>query len=341
MAYAIDLYDLTGALVLQDANFESAAARWDLDGPGSLEVSIHGAHISPEPLWLPGRRRVVLRDGSTPIWGGHLLGLSSEGSSGRAYRYSARALGYAGALDGRVVLGDFSRTSTAATTVAWDLIQHAQAQPNGNLGITLGTISGTAPAVTRHYCDGDVIGDAIDELASKEPGGFDWEIAADLKFNAWVGGRGTDKTGTVTLTDADVQEWRVEEEASDLATYAHAFGMADDPCGPPVVTSSSSLASTHVRRDAVVEIESRTTTELQAAADNELTTRSRARRRLRVAVREQDDAKNLRSLALGDRITVVLDAVHGGSQAMRLVRRSVTVESADLAWWELEFETVS
>lgn len=329
---AVDLAEVavwSGVLSAPDrAAAERAAAwRWGL--------------TSPEPVWLPGKRRIYLLDGATKIWGGHLLGLQTVTARGEPPQHVARARGFRGALEGRIVLGDFSRSSTVATTIAWDLIQHAQAQTNGNLGITLGTITGTAPARTRHYCDGDNIADAIDELASKDSGGFDWEVDADLKLNAWVGGRGTDYTATKTVGPQDVQEWRVEWEGSELATYATALGPADEPCGPPLVTRAGSLASSYLRRDAVVDVDSNVSTDLQQSADNELTVAARGRLRLRVVVLEQTDTLGLRSLSLGDRITARLGAAYGGNVAVRLIAKAVTIEPPELPWWELEFEVVS
>lgn len=335
--WRLRLLDLSGVVVADPADFVSLGASWDLDGPGALEVTLTESHMvwQPQAWWLAGRRRVVLLRDGVPVWQGHVLGLD-ESRSPQGTRYRARALGVAAALADRVVLGDLSRFDTVATTIAWDLIQHAQSQPDGNLGITLGTVSGTAPLLTRHYCDGDGIAQAIEELASRDPGGFDWEVDAGLRWNAWVGGRGADKTATVSFGPADVSVWEATDETHDLATYAHGIGSdPDGPCGPAVVTRAGALASTYVRRDAVVERDTSNLGELAAAADHELAIRARARRRLVVTVHEAADPKNLAALELGDRVTVQLT---DGSQAMRLLRRELTLEPTVFATWQLTFE---
>lgn len=336
-SYTLVLYDLAGVLVADGAPFIRTTARWELDGPGSLEVDLREDQVGS--TWVPGQRRVVLRRDAAPIWGGWLLGLEATFDADRGAAYTARCLGHAAPLAHRVVLGDFSRTDTVATQIAWDLISHAQAQPNGNLGITLGTVVGTAPTLTRHYCDGDRIGEAIDELASREPGGFDWEVDAQRAWNAWVGGRGTNKQSTVSFGSGDVQEMRIVWDGAELPTYAHALGSdPDGPCGQPLVTRYSALAGSLLRMDAVVDADTASSGELTARADHELLLASRARLRVAVTLEERTDVRGLSSLELGDVVTAVLPAAFGGSQAVRVIAKQVSLEPPDFGHWSVELE---
>lgn len=336
MAYSIRLYDLAGNLVASPAPFASATARWDLDGPGSLEVTLREAQAGG---WVPGQRRVELLHGANLVWGGWLLGLEASWEAGRGVGYAARCLGHAAPLERRFVLADLVYQVTPSTTIAWNLIQHAQSQPNGNLGISLGTVSGSPPTLTRRYCAPRNILEAIEELASRDPGGFDWEIDAARRFNAWVGGRGTDRSATVSFSPSQARETRISWDGSELHTYATAVPPEEGPCAPAPVTRASSLATTYVRQDVVVDAESSDASELAALADHELAISGRARLRLEV-VYEETHAPQIHSLELGDQAMAQLPAVFGGSVKVRLISRQVSLEDRGVHFWTLELEAV-
>ncbi len=298
MAWAIELRAIAASTPLvASAPFVRATLERTVDGPGALEVTLR-----PDQLegWVPGLREVrVLRD-DTPIWGGYLTGLTRQTRRGSEEHVEARCVGYSDILRYRHVVGDFSRPATVATTVAWDLIAHTQAQPGGDLGLTLGTVVGTAIAVTRHLCDGDNVADAINELANAA--GFDWDIDAERRFVAWVGGRGQDLTASVSFGPEDVLEFEQQEEHADLPTHAIAIGDADEPCGPPVLARSSQLAASHPRREIIVDVGRDAQDEMERAADAELAARTRARLRVRVLTEPRVDRRGLMGLDVGDRV---------------------------------------
>jgi hypothetical protein len=288
-SWTIDLYNLTGSTaVARGVGFVRATVRWRLDDPGSLEVDLRDDQLGGWPdtiLWVPMQRRVVVRRDREPMWAGILLGLDQR-IEGGVPRWTARCLGLRAWLERRVVHGDFSRSSTVATTIAWDLISHAQGQSDGNMGFTLGTITGTAPARTRHYCDGDNIAEAIRELADRDTGGFDWEIDAQRRFNAWVGGRGSSVGTRVSPMDCLASGgWEVQGDWWGVDTVVTALGPADTPCGPPLVERSSTLVppSTYRRWESVVDGDSTSTSELQEIADEQLRASGRGRLRIRAA----------------------------------------------------------
>jgi hypothetical protein len=337
VTYALELRDLDGTTVASDVPFHRATVTWDIDGPGAIEVTLAPANLGSS-LWLPGQRRVVVLADGTPVWQGWLLDMERDGKPGEV-TWTARGLGLASVLDKRVVHGDFTKTEVVATTIAWQLIQHAQSQTDGDHGFTLGTISGTAPARTRTYCDGDNIREAIDDLASRDPGGFDWEIDAQGRFNAWVPRRAQGKLA-ITITDADVMEMRASKDVSELASYVTALGDdPDGPCGPPLVTrSDSTLAASYKRREVPIDVGTNDSGELTEAADHELAIRRRGGLQLEVVVEPRADPKGLAALDIGDRVTAVLAAELGGPQVVRLVRKSITLEPPDFAFAALQFE---
>lgn len=83
-------------------------------------------------------------------------------------------------LASRHVVSPLTYTATSQGDIVWGLIQHTQAQVNGNLGITL---SSAGPSVLRDrtYIVGTNILEAITELATVE-NGIAWEINADLEL---------------------------------------------------------------------------------------------------------------------------------------------------------------
>jgi hypothetical protein len=337
VAWSLRVADLAGTTILNNAPFARATVTWDIDGPGAIEVTLAPTDLGSS-VWLPGQRRIIVREDGTNAWQGWLLDMERDGKPGEV-TWTARGLGLASILDKRVVHGDFSRTSVVATTIAWHLIQHAQAQTDGDHGFTLGAVSGTAPARTRHYCDGDNIREAIDDLASREPGGFDWEIDANGAFNAWVPRRAVNKT-SISFSDADVMEMRASKDTSELASYVTALGDdPDTPCGAPlVVRSNSSLASTYKRREVSIDVGTNDSGELTEAADHELAIRRRGGLQLEVVVEPRADPKGLASLDIGDRVTAVLPAELGGAQVVRVVQKSVTLEPPDFAFATLRLE---
>jgi hypothetical protein len=340
MTWTVDLQTRAGGAIAGAADLPVAALRavWSLDGPGSVEVDLKEEDAAH---WLAGQRRVIVRRDGTAEWAGWLLDLGEDTKrleDTLVASLRASGLGLASVLGERVVHGDFSRQVVVATTIAWDLINHAQGQTDGAYGFTLGTVTGTAPARTRHYCDGEVIADRINELAAKDPGGFDWEIDPAGAFNAWVGGRGV--VSGRTLGRDDAREWHVEAGGSDLITYCTALGDSDEPCGAPLVIRSSTLATTHGRREAVVDLDTTDAGELTEAADEELRSRGASRLRVHALFDEAKLPWAWGDLWVGDHLTVELPAHFGGNQTLRVIEVGISVEPPDFGFVDYEFEAV-
>ncbi len=83
-------------------------------------------------------------------------------------------------LKSRHVRSPLSYVATSQGTIAWNLVQHAQAATNGSLGITLGS---AGPVVNRDrtYVVGQNIFDAIVEM-TQIANGFTWNINASLQL---------------------------------------------------------------------------------------------------------------------------------------------------------------
>src|SRR4030095_1299689 len=174
--WQIDTYGVTGALgsvVDAAVTFREASITWSLDGPGSAEVDL--VEDDTGSKWLSGRRRVKFSRNGTAMHVGYLNNVSAQ-SQGYPHMttYRCSTLGWASILDFRVVHGDFSQSAVVGTTIGWNLIKHTNTHETP--GIVQGANVGTATSFTRHFCDGDVIGEMIREVSERDTGGFDWEI---------------------------------------------------------------------------------------------------------------------------------------------------------------------
>jgi hypothetical protein len=339
--WTIDVLSRDGGSTIATATgFRSARVVWNLDGPGSIDLTLRETDVTGGP-WLPGRRRIRVKRLATTWWTGFQTNLARSGRPAHE-RYTAAGLGLASALRYRVVHTAFFLEDDA-DQIAWALIDNAQDQTDGSEGFTLGTTVGTPATRRRYYCEGDSVWDGIASLAERKTKGFDWEISPTGAFNVWIGGRGTDLSGSVSIAEADVLDWQVEEDTSSLLTYATAFGKTgpDGQCDELWETRSAGTAATYGRREEVLDLtDVDDATELQDAADDLLRARGAAQRRLRVAWIDGAGPWAFGGVWLGDVVSAELEAVFGGTQDMRLITVAVSLEPGQHAFVEHEFEVV-
>lgn len=349
MPWSIDLVSLDGTTVVNAATaFASVRCTWAAgEGVGAAEITLKGSHVD-DGRWAYGRRRVVVKDGSgVAVFAGWLDRLDRGGRpgetrggitapQGKAWRASARGL--AAALDQAVVHGDMQKVDVAADVIAWDLVQHAQAQSGNVWGFTLGTTTGTSLARTRYYCDGDVIGDAIRELV--ETTGDDWDITPDGELDYWVGGRGSDLSATHTVAPEDCIDWQCTGDAQGIATVVTGIGDRDNdaPCGPPLVIDVDSAAmTTYGRREVVIDTESQDEFEVNEKTSEELRARLASGLSLRTAWIEGRGPWAFGDVWIGDVVNAELGGAFGGDADVRCISVSVTAESL-YEFIEMEWE---
>lgn len=83
-------------------------------------------------------------------------------------------------LKSRHVRSNLTYAATSQGTIVWNLIQHAQAATNGNLGITLGS-AGPVVNRDREYIAGANVFDSIVEMTQID-NGIAWNIDANLQL---------------------------------------------------------------------------------------------------------------------------------------------------------------
>lgn len=340
MAWTINLKSLDNAsVVTTSAPFKSARFTWAKDGFGAAEVELNFADLGT--IWVPGQRRLLLLKDGVAKYGGWLDRLERSGTPSDP-KYRVASTGLASVLAKRVVVGDFSRVSTINTTIATDLLAHVDAQSNDMTNFTAGTIVGTGAALTKYYCDGDVILDAINELANRDSGGFVWDLTPNGAFRAWVGGRGTDLSGSTTLAPGDVQDWSFIWDFDQFATYVMGIGDRNDdvPCGAPLTEVFSTLRTTYGRLEAVAPQDTTVEAELIEVADEELRARVASRAQLKTAWIEGRGPWAFESVWLDDIVNVSPGAEFGGDLDMRCVAIQLTLEPGLHEFVEMEWEAV-
>lgn len=125
--------------------------------------------------FFPGKTEVqLLRDGvnifTGPLWEG-----DPQSGTGFMTCMAQDVMSY---IPMRRIMSDLNLTQTKSNLV-WSLIQHTQAQTDGNLRITAGTSIGNFGATFNYQAlaiDGIMLDNAIDDLSTKTTNGFDWTI---------------------------------------------------------------------------------------------------------------------------------------------------------------------
>lgn len=341
--WSVDILPLGGGSPVASATtFRNARITWALDSPGGAAEFNLRASDAESGLWLPGRKRVRVRDGSgTARYQGFLDRLDRSGGPETTNAakplpesWRASSKGLSSILDKRVVHGNFNVNGTAAHTAAWSLVNHAKSQDTGVGGMpqllgdwTLGTVTGSAASVDRFYCDGDIIGERLRELAESY---FDWEIDAQARMNIWVGARGTDRTSTRSIAPTDCSDWSCVWDMDEFATYVTGLGesqgSASEVCGDPLVVDYDPLRMEFGRREAVIDTDMTTEPELQTKTRAELTARIGSGIELKTGWLEGRGPWSFGTVWLGDTVVGKLGTGFGGDRDVQLTSVSVSLE---------------
>lgn len=151
----------------------------NLDDGCSISLQMAGNSISG----------VQIQELETDIWvyqGGvaidrfRVISVDQEWGEDGENRLAVQAVCYRRILASRHVVSPLSFSSVSQGDIVWGLIQHTQAQTNGNLGITLGS-AGPAVIRDRAYLPGQNILEAITDLTQAD-GNMVWDVDANLQL---------------------------------------------------------------------------------------------------------------------------------------------------------------
>lgn len=165
--------------------FESWNLSRNLDDGCSMAIQLAGNSI-------PG---VQITELETDIWvyeNGvaidrfRVISVDQEWQENGENTLAVQAVCYRRLLAARHVVTPLTFTSVNQGDIVWDLIQHTQAQTNGNLGITLGSV-GTPVIRSRSYLPGQNILEAITDLGQAD-GNMVWDINSLLELTVSTAG---------------------------------------------------------------------------------------------------------------------------------------------------------
>lgn len=159
--------------------FDSWTLARNLDDGCSLSWSM-AANSVPGVLIQELQTDVWLYRGSTLEDRFRVVSANQSWNSDGGTVLEVTAVCYRRLLAARHVVSPLSYLATSQGDIVWGLIQHTQAQTNGNLGITLGS-AGPTVLRDRTYLPGQNIFEAIGALTQID-GGLTWDIDAQLQL---------------------------------------------------------------------------------------------------------------------------------------------------------------
>lgn len=209
-------------LLLEDADQGQALAfSYTLNGPGTLEFVLP-IDKPTRADYAVGQREVHLYRDGTLVWGGYLVRAESDGVFVRF-----GCLGWLWRLRRRLITEDMVFIDQEPGHIAWALIDWAQQQPGGNMGITLQVDPLPTPGEIRStiYCslNRPNVGDTIDEL-SEMKAGFDFDITPDKVFTVWSPERGSALPVTLDAGRQTVAVTGITEDASEVVSELSVLG---------------------------------------------------------------------------------------------------------------------
>lgn len=188
--------------------------------PSDVTFTVEGTESIAQLLEPLVSDIVVYRDGS-PIFRG-TVGATQDMLDGTSHYVSVNAVDYRGRLDRRILLADVNHNNEPDMDIAWDLIDTAQSETQGGMGISLGTVPASVDRKLT-FLAGETVRGAIDRIANVD-GGFDWDINPQLEFVAFRNGRGENR-GRILDYGGLVSKVAIN---TDPTSYANAVRVVGD-----------------------------------------------------------------------------------------------------------------
>jgi hypothetical protein len=195
VTYRIVITDLAGTQLGELMDFKSLTFRKVLNREGECYITmpLKSENLTPN-LVLLGLRDVYVYRNDDIVWGGRLRNVTGALSGGDDY-VTLVASGFMVLLKKRLAISP--QTNTDAGEIIWNWIDESQDLPNGDLGITLGTIVPSKDR-DRTYLENTTIYDEAVQLTEVKDG-IDIEVTQTKVFNAYYP-QGTDKSSSVIFS---------------------------------------------------------------------------------------------------------------------------------------------
>lgn len=172
--FSLGVGPYTGAVpVMQLNEWSSWTLDNNIDDGCSFQLSAQGGTYEASFI-TELETDIWLYRGSSVYQRFRVTNVQAEWTPDYNWTITVSAVCYRRLLRARYVRSTLTYTGVSQGTIVWNLIQHAQAATNGNLGITLGS-SGPAILRDRTYLVGANIFDCISELTQID-NGLTWDI---------------------------------------------------------------------------------------------------------------------------------------------------------------------
>jgi len=207
--------------------------RYDLylDRPSTLQFKVNGKNPTAAFIDELATDVLVYRNREA-IQRFIVTGLRDELDESSHY-VTVNAFDYRARLARRFIKTQQTFSAEDDVDIAWDVIDTAQAETNGGMGITRGVYP-PGVSLTGGFASGVKVDEAIDILANIDDG-FDWEIDADLKFNIYRP-RGTTKQRILDWGGLDKKASRTFA----VERFANVVRVSGDDTVTPVVEGAGS-----------------------------------------------------------------------------------------------------
>lgn len=177
--YSVAIGPRTAADPISEVSFDAVRLAMNLDDGNELGFSISATDPAAQYLDELATDVWLFRGGA--VWQRHrIVQLNQAWGPNGDDTITVRAVDYRRLLSWRFTQGKLTYTQVAQGEIMARLIDHTQAQPNGNLGITRGNL-GTPVVRDRVYAKGVNIGEMLANLAGVQGGCSLW-VDGDRKL---------------------------------------------------------------------------------------------------------------------------------------------------------------
>lgn len=261
--YRVLAADLLTGAIREEIPFQTVKYTHQLNAPGTFEGTLGMRHPKATRANLdPGRTAIhVERDGLI-VWSG-ILWTCRAASTGMNPTLTCDAQGWWSYFKRRTLRVDKTYTNSDQLAVAQDLINYAQAQPGGNLGVVVGAqTSGFTLSATYAGVDRQNIGQVVETMAAQAggtpslPGGFDfavdvaWSGASVVQTLNWYYPKRGQRLNLVADLAANLSQYEQDVDASTMANAVDAVGSGSGASKLVVTASNPNVLGTYPLLDA-------------------------------------------------------------------------------------------
>ncbi len=341
--YRVVVKNLQGE-VLDEVPAHNLQYAFALNDVGTMGFTLPVTHpkckekINDFPLLWPGKRQIVVWRNGRKVWGGYLLS-ADVSTSDDSVRFSCE--GFLWRLRRRVVTEDLDYERKEQLDTAWKIIQWAQDQTNGDMGIRRydpSEDSGVLRTTRLRGFERPNIGETLQSMTEIDDG-FDYEMTPDNEWRTFYPQRGNE-TNLIFELGKNIGSVQYTIDAEELTTKVYGLGAGDGRgrCIAPI-TNTQGLSDYGLLEETIELSDMRYYDDLYATAKEYLKRHKYPRAQPQMTVMTSDPP--FASYSVGDRVRVI--AKHGYidfDKTMRIVSENVQVDNTGHEAIQLFFDEV-